>query len=341
VTSIEKVSGSVPAKCFPREDLAMDLSIIYVNWNSVEFLRKSIATVYKHTKETTFEIIVVDNASPETGIDSIKEQFPRIFLLKSPDNLGFAGANNMGFLHSHGDYLLLLNPDTELSEPSIDVMMQHISRLPDAGIVGCKLLNSDGSVQLSSIQKFPTILNQALDAEYLQLRWPRCPLWTVAPLFANGPGQIPVDGISGACMLMRRRVFEQVGMMSEDYFMYAEDIDLSYKIRRAGLVNYYVGETAITHHGGRSSAKQALSNWATIMKYRATVKLFQNTRGRSYAFGYRVAMGSVAAGRLLLLAAVAPFSQILERRDRVKLAFSKWKTVLGWAVGWRNFAVEK
>ena len=323
------------------ETAPVNLSIIYVNWNSVEFLRRSIASVYRHTKDTSFEIIVVDNASPEIGIDSVKQQFPQILLLKSPSNLGFAGGNNLGFRHSRGDYLLLLNPDTELCEPSIDVLMQRILRLPDAGIVGCKLLNSDGSVQLSSIQKFPTILNQALDAEYLQLRWPRCPLWQTASLFAAGAGLIRAEAISGACMLLRRHVFEQVGLMSEDYFMYAEDIDLSYKVRRAGFVNYYVGQTAILHHGGRSSAKQSVSNWATIMKYRAMVKLFQNTRGRFYAGAYRAAMGSVAAGRLILLAVAVPFSRVFEQHERVKLAFSKWKAVLGWAVGWRAFAAEK
>src|SRR5262249_12818594 len=149
------------------------------------------------------------------------------------------------------------------------------------------------------------------------------------------------DAISGACMLARRHVFEQVGMMSQDYFMYAEDIDLSFKVRRAGFVNYYVSQTAITHYGGRSSAKHSVSNRATIMKYRSMVKLFQNTRGHSYAFGYRVAMASVAAGRLLLLAVAAPFSRVFERRERVRLAFEKWKAVLGWAVGWRTLALEK
>ena len=104
--------------------------------------------------------------------------------------------------------------------------------------MGCKLLNTDLSVQLSSIQKFPTILNQVVDAEYLRLRWPQCPLWGIAPLFAENVKLLKVDVIPGACMLLRRKVFEQVGMFSEDYFMYAEDLDLNFKLKAAGFTNY-------------------------------------------------------------------------------------------------------
>jgi GT2 family glycosyltransferase len=212
----------------------MELSIICVNWNSLEYLRECIASVYQHTHGVSFEIIVVDNASPQGGVDALKQQFPEITIIKSEKNLGFAGANNVGFRRSSGDYVLFLNPDTKLAEPAINAMLQHIKMLPDAGIVGCKLLNTDLSVQLTSIQKFPTILNQVLDAEYLQLRWPHCFLWEIAPLFSNEVKLLKVEVITGACMLLRREVFERVGMFSEDYFMYAEDIDLNYKVRRAG-----------------------------------------------------------------------------------------------------------
>ena len=318
----------------------MDLSIIYVNWNSVDFLRDSIASVYKHTHDVSFEIVVVDNASPERGVESLKQQFPEITLIQSEKNLGFAGANNVGFRSSKGNYVLLLNPDTELVEPSLDQLVAAIQSLPDAGVVGCKLLNTDRSVQLSSIQRFPNILNQALDAEYLRLRWPHCRLWAIDALFA--PVQVmPVDVIPGACMLLRRQVFEEIGLMTEDYFMYAEDIDLNYKTARAGHKNYYVGTTAIIHHGGRSSAKQSVSNWATIMKYRAMVKLFGRFRGPLYAFGYRSAMGAVALARLTLLALATPVGWVTGRAGRLHEAFSKWKAVLGWALGASALAAEK
>jgi GT2 family glycosyltransferase len=317
----------------------MDLSIIYVNWNSLDYLRESIESVYRYTHSISFEIVVVDNASPEGNVDSLKLEFPEVKVIKSDINVGFAGANNLGFQYTDSEFVLFLNPDTRLVSPSIDVLVARLRTLPDAGIVGCKLLNTDLSVQLSSIQTYPTILNQAVDAEYLRLRWPECRLWKIAPLFDASVDVLKVDVIPGACMLMRRRVFEQVGKFSEDYFMYAEDLDLNFRVKRARFTNYYVGETAIIHHGGRSSARQSVSQWATIMKYRAMLQLFRKTRGAAYAFGYRLAMGLVAIGRLGLLAVLSPLGKSALDRESLRFSFAKWRAVLKWAVGWRDVAV--
>ncbi|HXN21110.1 MAG TPA: glycosyltransferase family 2 protein [Candidatus Dormibacteraeota bacterium] len=318
----------------------MDLSIIYVNWNSFAYLRESIASVYEHTHGISLEIVVVDNASPEGGVDALRERFPEITIIKSPDNIGFAGANNLGFRHSVGDYVLLFNPDTKLIAPSINIMLEHIKTLPDAGIIGCKLLNTDLSVQLSSIQKFPTILNQVVDAEYLRLRWPHSPFWGIAPLFSDDVKLLKVEVIPGACMLLRREVFAEVGMFSEDYFMYAEDIDLNYKLKRAGYTNYYVGETAIVHHGGRSSSQQRVSHWATIMKYRAMVRYFRKTRGRFYEGLYRIAIGFAAVGRLALLALMFPLGNVVWDKESLRFSSAKWKAVLKWALGPQELAIQ-
>lgn len=316
-----------------------ELSIIYVNWNSLDYLRESIASVYEHTHHVSFEIVVVDNASPEGGIESLLNEFAALKLIQSKGNLGFAGANNIGFKHSSGKYVLFLNPDTKLVSPSIDVLLKQLRKLTDVGILGCKLLNTDMTVQLSSIQTFPTILNQAVDAEYLRLRWPQCGLWKIGPLFSDGPGLVEVDIIPGACMLMRRDVFERVGMFSEDYFMYAEDLDLNYKVRDAGFKNYYLGSTAIVHHGGRSSSQQTVSHWATIMKYRAMIRLFRKTRGRLYAAIYRITMAAVAMTRVCLLMFMYPLSNVVWSRQSLNFALNKWTRVLRWAVAGERFAL--
>ena len=318
----------------------MELSIISVNWNSADYLRECIASVYEYTQEIAFEIIVVDNASSQEGVDTLREQFPDVTIIKSAKNLGFAGANNVGFRHSTGAYVLLLNPDTKLISAAINIMLAHMKSLPDAGIVGCRLLNTDLSVQLTAIQKFPTILNQVLDLEYLQLRWPHCPLWEIAALFSTDVKLLKVEVISGACMLLRRQVFEQVGMFSEDYFMYAEDIDLNYKVKSAGFTNYYVGEAAMIHHGSKSSSRQEISFWATIMKYRAMRKLFQKTRGRLYGSMYRVAMGCAAAGRLIVLALAYPLGNIVWDREALKFATRKWRVILRWALGRQSMVLQ-
>lgn len=316
----------------------MDLSIIFVNWNSLAYLRSCLASVYRHTAGISFEIIVVDNASPEGGIETLQAEFPGITVIKSDVNLGFAGANNVGFKRSSGRYVLFLNPDTELQGPAINTMMEQIERLPDAGIIGCRLLNTDLSVQLTAIQKFPTIINQLLDIEFFQLRWPGCPLWDVSPLYSDSVKLTKVEVISGACMLLKREVFNQVGMFTEDYFMYAEDIDLNFKVARAGFTNYYVPDAVIVHHGGKSSSQQSVSHWATIMKYRAMKRMFNNTRGRLYGSLYRTSIGCIAVVRLALLGLAYPLGGVLLNKKSIQLAARKWRIILQWAVGSQELA---
>src|SRR5689334_22583026 len=146
----------------------MDLSIIFVNWKSEDYLGECVASVYANTSGLSFEIIVVDNASQEGRLEALRETFPAMTIFRSDKNLGFAGANNVGFRQSVGKRVLFLNPDTKLVGPAINIMLQALDSLPNPGIVGCKLLNSDLSTSTTSIQKFPTILNQILNIEYLR-----------------------------------------------------------------------------------------------------------------------------------------------------------------------------
>jgi len=267
---------------------------------------------------------VVDNASPDRDVDVLVENFIDITLIKSPENLGFARANNLGFKHSTGDYLLFLNPDTKLNGPAINVMMERLESLKNAGVVGCRLLNGDLSVQTSCIQTFPTILNQALDAEVLRRRWPNSRLWGIAPLFSSGVEPVAVEVISGACMLMRRDVFEKIGMFSEDYFMYGEDIDLCYKAERAGYRNYYIGGATVIHYGGGSSMPER----ATVRKWESIMLYCVKNYGRWYAWRFRIVMTIVAIARVIVLFV----STVVSGRSRPEVGrFSpskKWSAVL-------------
>ncbi len=311
----------------------MELSIICVNWNSLDYLRECIASIYEHSPSTSFEIIVVDNASPEGGIETLAKEFPEIKIVESKDNLGFARANNLGFRNSTGELLLLLNPDTKVLGRALDEMCRALRSLPDAGIVGGKLLNTDLSVSTTSIQKFPTIVNQLLNVESLRLRFPACPLWDIAPLFQDRTTPLKVDVIPGACLMVRREIFQQVGGFTEDYFIYAEDIDLNFKVNELGYSSYYVAQAQVIHHGGKSSSRQA-SQWSTIMTYRAMSRFYQRTRGYLYALAYRATMGCSALIRLFLLALAFPFGD----RQGIRWTASKWGTVLKWAIGINSLA---
>jgi N-acetylglucosaminyl-diphospho-decaprenol L-rhamnosyltransferase len=313
----------------------MDLSIVIVNWNSASYVEECVASVETYTTGIQYEVIVVDNDSETGEVERLMRSCPRSTIINSGDNLGFARGNNLGFRHSIGEYVLFLNPDTKLIGPAINDMLNTIRTMNNVGILGCRLLNSDLSVQLTSIQRFPTIMNQALDAEYLLLRWPRSSLWGIAPLFSESSVPVRVDVISGACMLLHRRVFESVGMFSEDYFMYAEDLDLNYKVKRAGLSNYYLGRAAIIHHGGRSSSLQD-GQWTTIMKHNAMRRLFRKMRGRTYEWTYRIVMCCAAVCRLLILGAMFPFGD----KDSLRYSVSKWRTIFEWTMGFHEAVIK-
>ncbi len=302
----------------------MELSIIFVNWNSVDYLRECLTSIYAHTQGFAYEIIVVDNASPQGGVDALQEEFPEIVLIKSEDNLGFAGANNVGFRASKGNYVLFLNPDTKLVNSAINLMLQSLQSLPGAGLLGCKLLNADGSVQTSSIMKFPGILNQVFQFEGFRLRWPSFPLWDIGPLFSNNRAPVKVEVVTGACMMMRREVFQQVGMFSEEYFMYAEDVDLCWKIQRAGFSNYYAGEGNIIHYGGVSSPRA----WQTVAKTRAEQRLVENFRGPFYGAMFRAALAMNAAGRLGIAATATFFQNAGKGKEDAKAARTKYLAIL-------------
>lgn len=310
----------------------MDLSIISVNYNSLDYLRSCVASIHQWTRGISFEIIVVDNASPKGDIDRLKEEFPDVKLVKSETNLGFAGANNLGFRHSSGDWILFLNPDTKLTSPALNVMFEQARNLPEVGIAGCRLLNADGSVQTSSIMNFPRILNSIFQVEPLRLRWPG--LWGIGPLFTANAEPVQVEAVSGACMLVQRQVFETIKMFSEDYFMYSEDLDLCCQAIRAGLKNYHIGQASLIHYGGTSSGAE----WQTSMKTKAELLFCERNYGRLYASAFRLALALNAAGRLLTIALLRWFGTGAFATNRLESARARWKCTLKTLLAWEQSA---
>jgi len=311
----------------------MDLSIIIVNWNSKDYLRKCLASVFAETRGLEFEIIVIDSASYDGCDRMLREEYPQVRFIQSTANLGFARANNLAFAASKGKAVLFLNPDTEVRGPAIQLMHEQLMSLPDAGAVGCKLLNSDGSLQTSCIQSFPTILNQVLNAEVLRRRFPRSSLWGMAPLFSKDTTPQVAEAISGACVLMKRDVFERVGRFSQDYFMYSEDIDLSYKVQQKGYKNYYVPAAVVFHHGGGSSQKVE-SGMPAVMYHEALWRFLRKFRGDAYAFFYRVIMLLTALARLAgLWPIMARHLLTNELPQRWRSYQLRWHSTLAWSLG--------
>lgn len=310
----------------------MDLSIIIVNWNSVHYLKQCIASILAWTTDLTYEIVVVDSASFDGCGEMLRQHFPQVRFIQSDKNLGFARSNNRGYAASRGRSLLFLNPDTELVAPTVNILHDRLRALPDAGAVGCRLLNADRSVQTSCLQAFPTILNQLLDSELMRSWLPKSRLWGNAALFSDEDGPKEVEAISGACMMMKRSTFETAGLFTEDYFMYAEDMDLCYKIRRAGYRNYYVPDATAIHFGGGSTRK-AQSDLSVVMMRDSLWRFLRRSRGKMYGAGYRIATLAAALVRLALLGSMLPLHRRRERREALDASWKKWKAILSWSMG--------
>jgi len=312
----------------------MDLSIIIVNWNSKEYLLKSIASVEAETNEIEFEIIVIDGGSFDGCDKALQEHFPRVLFIQSDKNLGFAKANNEAYKASTGRHLLFLNPDTEVRGHAIKALSDHLGALPDAGIVGPKLLNSDGSVQESCIRAFPTILNQILESDFLRAIFPDAGLWGMKPLHSSDNAAKKVEAVSGACLMIKKSVFERVGLFSSDYFMYSEDIDLCLKVRNAGLYTYYIPKAIVVHHGGGSSNSQSRENtFSSVMELESRWRFFRKTRSMWYSGIYRVAMFIVCMVRVAVVLLVWPVCRMLGKKFSGKAVLKKWMANLRWTIG--------
>ncbi len=313
----------------------LDLSIIIVNWNSKEYLKKAIISILAETHDIEFEIVVIDNASFEGCDEMLREYYPEVRFIQSEKNLGFAKANNAAFHSTFGRYVLFLNPDTELVTSAANIMLKHLRELPNVGAVGCKLLNGDKTVQTSCIKSFPTILNQLLSSELLRVLWLKSPLWGNAALFDDRNEPEEVEVISGACLMMHRSVFEQVGLFSEEYFMYTEDVDLCYKIREAGLKNYYIPDAIVIHYGGGSTQK-ALSGFSAITMHESIWRFLRKTRGKYYSLTYRISTLIAAIGRIGILTIIFPLYMIRQDRKSWNSSIRKWEAILAWSLGFED-----
>jgi hypothetical protein len=198
--------------------------------------------------------------------------------------------------------------------------------------VGPKLLNTDLTVQMESARAFPSLVNQALDSYYLKSLFPRLPLWGMRPLYDVSCTPTAVDVVSGACLMIKRNVFECVGGFSTRYFMYSEDVDLCYKVRKAGWNTYLVAQGEVIHHGGKSAALTPVSQFAAVLTRESRFRFLRVARGTVYATAYRVMTAASAVSRLALLTVSFPLLRA-RRGDALGKTFGKWISVFRWSIG--------
>lgn len=287
-------------------DNAPTISIILVGWNNKKYLEPCLLSLYNSSLQNSFEVVVVDNGSTDGSLEMLREKFPQVIIVQNNSNVGLSRASNQGIMVTHGPYVLLLNNDTIVNGPSLDAMVGFLEKHPDAGAVGGRLLNEDGSFQAAG-SNFPSFHEEFLITTRLgSLIWPSYP--DITP-----PEQVTeVNWLGSACLMIRRDVLDKVGLLDEQYFIYGDEADLQYRIEKAGWkVNYLPNVTTI-HFGGRS-----MDRWKRRkMVYRGKMLFFKKNYGQLRSVIFRIMLGILSLIKLLVWGLAYIFPSFRERSRR-------------------------
>jgi O-antigen biosynthesis protein len=297
----------------------MKLSIIIVNYNVKYFLEQCLYSVRKASKGIELELIVVDNNSVDGSVEMLKDKFKDIILIENRKNTGFSVANNQGIEIAKGEYILLLNPDTVVQEDTFQKIIQFMDEHPEAGGLGVKMIDGKGNFLPESKRGLPTPMVAFFKIFGLARLFPKSRLFGKYHLgYLSNDEVHEVDVLAGAFMLMRKTVLEKVGLLDETFFMYGEDIDLSYRIQLGGYKNYYYPHTSIIHYKGESTKKSSV-NYVFVF-YNAMIifakKHFSKNNAKLFSFLINIAV-YVRAG-------FAIFSRMINRLVLPFLDASTW-----------------
>ncbi|MDT8414531.1 MAG: glycosyltransferase family 2 protein [Flavobacteriaceae bacterium] len=257
----------------------MILSVVILNFNTQFFLELCLECVQQATAKLDAEIIVVDNASSDDSCNLVKTYFPQVKLICNKENVGFSKGNNIGVHHAKGHYVCLLNPDTVISDNTFEIFISEIEKIDNPGILGPQLIDGSGHFLPESKRGVPTPKTALFRMLNAQRFFPDSKILNAyyAPHIQKDDIK-PVGILVGACMFMKRQTYLDLGGLDEDYFMYGEDIDLSYKALKNGLTNYYIGSIQLIHFKGESTLK----NQSYRNHFSGAMKLFYQKHFKSY-----------------------------------------------------------
>lgn len=289
----------------------MELSVCILTWNAREYLEEALATLAPVVASGFCEVIVIDNNSTDGTSGYLTQEHPDIRLITNKSNRGFAAGNNQGLEVAKGRYLMILNPDTLVHPEAFETLVAYMDSHPKVGIAGPKLLNRDGSLQFSC-RRFPKPLAAAFRNTPLGRLFPnshlvRDYLMQDMPHDADGA----VDWLSGAAMIFRRDVYELLGGLSEDYFMYLEDVDFCLRAHQAGWEVHYVPEAVITHVIGGSSSKNPLP--MVIVFHKSMYRYFVKHQSPGWKALLRPLAASALAARGFTVAVKVCFDLLKDR----------------------------
>lgn len=285
MTSATPSVGQIP-------ETAPDMSIILVCWNNKAYLEPCLNSIYEGGLRSSFDIVVVDNGSTDGSQAMLREKFPEVIIIQNDHNVGLGKASNQGIEATNGRHILLLNNDTVVNGPSLDAMVDYLDQNPDVGAVGGQLLNADGTVQ-SCYSGFPNLVEEFLIATRLgEMLRPGYPANVTDKEIRS------VDWMGSACLMVRRQALDTVGLLDEEYFIYGDETDLQYRLKKAGWKNYYLPQATTIHYGGRS-----MNRWGRRkMVYRGHMLFYQKNYGPLRTLALRILLGSLSLIKLLVWA---------------------------------------
>jgi O-antigen biosynthesis protein len=269
------------------------ISVIIVSYNVRFFLEQCLKSVYRAGRDIPMEVFVVDNNSADGSCVMVRNQFPDVILIENHENTGFSKANNQAMRIAKGEFQLILNPDTVVEESTFQKILEFMDRNPDAGALGVRMIDGKGTFLPESKRALPTPWVSFYKVFGLAALFPRSRRFGQYHLGYLPQDEVnPVDILPGAFMLIRKSVLDRIGYFDESFFMYGEDIDLSYRIRLAGFQNYYFPETTIIHYKGESTKKASINY--VLMFYQAMIifatKHFSKSNARWFSFFIRLSV---------------------------------------------------
>lgn len=289
----------------------MDLSIIIVSWNTRELLERCLSDAYAACSNLTAEVFVVDNGSSDGSQQLVRDHFPQAHLIANNENHGFVKANNQALALAQGEFVLLLNSDAFVQHDALRMMVDFLRACPEAGAVGPRLRYPDGSLQ-RSCTAFPTLFDELCLMLQLDRLFPRSSLFGRFWLSGWQYNELrEVDVIMGACLMVRREVVEQVGMLDERFFMYSEEVDWCYRIQQAGWRLYLLPDAEAVHIWGGSSGPVRVETFLQL--FRSRLLFFRKHRGARAATALK---GVFALGSLVRLGVAAPLALVDRLRRR-------------------------
>lgn len=280
----------------------MDISVIIVNYNVKALLEQTILSVLKSIGNLQIEIIVVDNQSVDGSCDMVKSKFKQVVLIENKINIGFGKANNQGISLAKGELVLLLNPDTVISENTLETCHQFFNTHQEAGAIGVKMIDGSGKFLPESKRGLPTPMVSFYKMSGLSKLFPKSKKFGKYHLsYLSENSTHEVDILSGAFMMIRKRVLDLVGCFDEAFFMYGEDIDLSYRIQKAGFKNYYLSDTTIIHYKGESTKKQSVNYVKIFYQAMAIFAKKHFSKNQGWWFSVCIQLAIIARAFIALL----------------------------------------